>query len=200
MEAAADEHADAPTREARPAGQAPAEGHADVLPDDLDVTGMVGPYVFPDNARRRIPGFIYLGMAAATVLVTLVAGDSPMVNGGLLVGAAGLALVGAYHLQAGWRLGADEADALVAAVRAAGFPVGHASAQMAWRGLRSRPTWRILVYSNESPPEQRGLVFVDGIDGSVVACHVEANPEEWEAHDGTPGTNPDHAPDPSAAG
>jgi hypothetical protein len=50
---------------------------------------------------------------------------------------------------------------------------------MAWRGLRSRPTWRVLVYSNESPPEQRGLVFVDGVDGSVVASHTELNPEDW---------------------
>ena len=31
------------------------------------------------------------------------------------------------------------------ATRAVGFPVGHASAQLAWRGLRSRPTWRILL-------------------------------------------------------
>ena len=30
----------------------------DSLPDDLDARGMVGPYVFPDNDRRRIPGVI----------------------------------------------------------------------------------------------------------------------------------------------
>ena len=100
-----------------------------------------------------------------------------------MAGAVALALLGAYHLQAGWSLGVDEADALVAAVREVGFPVGHASAQMAWRGLRSRPTWRVLVYSNESPPERRGLVFVDGVDGSVVASHVEANPEDWSPGD-----------------
>ena len=49
---------------------------------------------------------------------------SPLVDGGLYVGAAGLALLGAYHLQAGWSLGTDDADALVAAVREVGFPVG----------------------------------------------------------------------------
>ena len=32
----------------------------DALPDDLDVHGFVGPYQFPDNSRRRIPGFLYL--------------------------------------------------------------------------------------------------------------------------------------------
>ena len=152
----------------------------DALPEDLDARGLVGPYVFPDNDRRRIPGMIYLLLAATTVVVTMLSEGSPLVDGGLYVGAAGLALLGAYHLQAGWSLGTDEADALVAAVREVGFPVGHASAQMAWRGLRSRPTWRVLVYSNESPPEQRGLVFVDGVDGSVVASHTELNPEDWD--------------------
>ena len=120
----------------------------DSLPDDLDARGMVGPYVFPDNDRRRIPGVIYLALALATVVAVLVADGSPLVDGGLVAGAVALALLGAYHLQAGWSLGVDEADALVAAVREVGFPVGHASAQMAWRGLRSRPTWRVLVYSN----------------------------------------------------
>ena len=152
----------------------------DALPADLDARGFVGPYVFPDNDRRRIPGYLYLLLAAITAVVTMLSGGSPLVDSGLYVGAAGLALLGAYHLQAGWSLGPDEADALVAAVREVGFPVGHASAQMAWRGLRSRPTWRVLVYSNESPPERRGLVFVDGVDGSVVASHTEANPEDWD--------------------
>ena len=32
-----------------------------------------------------------------------------------------------------------------------GFPVGHASAQMGWRGLRSRPTWRILLLLGRGP-------------------------------------------------
>jgi hypothetical protein len=57
-------------------------------------------------------------------------------------------------------LDVDEQDALVAATRAVGFPVGHASAQMGWRGLLSRPTWRILLYSDQNPPAQRGLVLV----------------------------------------
>jgi hypothetical protein len=60
-----------------------------------------------------------------------------------------------------------------------GFAVGHASAQLGWRGLRSRPTWRILVYSAEEPPLHRGLVLVDGVDGEIVAHFVEDNPEDW---------------------
>ena len=154
----------------------------DTLPEDLDVTGLVGPYIFPDNSRRRIPGYLYLLIAAAVVTLTIVVGDSPLLNGGLIIGSVGLVIVGIFHLQAGWRLGSDEGDALVAATQAMGFPVGHASAQLAWRGLRSRPTWRILVYSNESPPEHRGLVYIDGVNGEVVAKYVEKNPEIWDAN------------------
>ena len=151
----------------------------DQLPVDLDPHGYVGPYQFPDNSRRRITGAIYLAVAVGVVVLVAVAENSPLLNGGVVVAAVGLAVLGLYHLQAGWPLGVDEADALVVAIRCAGFPVGHASAQMAWRGLRSRPTWRILVYSNESPPGRRGLVVVDGVDGTVVASHIEDNPEQW---------------------
>ena len=82
-----------------------------------------------------------------------------------------------------WSLDVDEQDALVAASRTVGFPVGHASAQMGWRGLLSRPTWRILLYSDENPPAKRGLVLVDGHDGEVVEHFVEENPEDWSQLD-----------------
>ena len=65
------------------------------------------------------------------------------------------------------------------ATRTVGFAVGHASAQMGWRGLLSRPTWRILLYSAENPPLRRGLVLVDGVDGEVVDWFAEDNPEDW---------------------
>ncbi len=71
-----------------------------------------------------------------------------------------------------------DGDALAAAARQVGFPVGHASAQLGWRGLRSRPTWRVLLYSSEEPPAKRALVLVDGVQGDVVAHFVEDNPEE----------------------
>ena len=67
----------------------------------------------------------------------------------------------------------------LAASKEVGFPVGHASAQLGWRGLRSRPTWRILLYSAEEPPQTRGLVLVDGVDGTVLEHFTEANPEDW---------------------
>ncbi|HET7488185.1 MAG TPA: hypothetical protein VFJ85_09665 [Acidimicrobiales bacterium] len=152
----------------------------DQLPEDLDVTAYVGPYTFPDNSRRRVPGILYLVVAAGCLALWLASGgDGVLVNEGMLLAGLLLGAVGLYQLAAAWPLGVRETDALVAATKQVGFPVGHASAQLAWRGLRSRPTWRILLYSAEDPPRQRGLVLVDGVDGSVVAHFVEDNPEDW---------------------
>ena len=161
----------------------------DELPDDLDAAGYVGPYLFPNNNRRRVPGYLYLATAAVCVAVWALVDDSPYVNDGYLFAAVLLVVVGAYQLVTGWNLDVDEQDALVAAGRTVGFPVGHASAQMGWRGLLSRPTWRILLYSDENPPAKRGLVLVDGVDGEVVQHFVEDNPEDWSELDaGAPGT------------
>jgi hypothetical protein len=152
----------------------------DALPEDLDVSGFVGPYQFPDNSRRRYPGVLYLVIAAACVVTWIARHDGGVVvNGGFLVAAALLTAAGLISITSGWRMHIDEKDALVAATRAAGFPVGHASAQLAWRGLRSRPTWRILCYSAEEPPRRRAFVLVDAIDGRTVDQIVEDNPETW---------------------
>ncbi len=152
----------------------------DELPEDLDAAGYVGPYLFPNNNRRRIPGVLYVLLGVGAIVLYALERDSrTIVNAGFLLGGVGLVLFGLYSYQAGFDLDVDERDALVAASRAVGFPVGHASAQLGWRGLRSRPTWRILLYSNEEPPTQRGLVLVDGVDGSVIEHFTERNPEDW---------------------
>ena len=149
----------------------------DELPDDLDPSEFVGAYQFPDNSRRRWPGVLYLVIAALCVAVYFGWQDSAIVNEGWLVGAAILTVVGVFSITSGWRMTVDETEALVAAHQAIGFAVGHASAQQVWRGLRSRPTWRVLCYSAEDPPTQRGLVLVDAVDGHVVEHLVENNPD-----------------------
>jgi hypothetical protein len=175
-----------PTPEETDADDVSDEEVTDALPEDLDVSGFVGPYVFPNNNRRRVPGYLYLAMAAGCVaLWAAKRGDAAsIVNEGLLWGAAALVAAGAYCLLSGFDLDIDEQDALVIATRTVGFPVGHASAQMGWRGLRSRPTWRILCYSAENPPERRALLLIDGVDGEVVDWFVEDNPEDWSDLDG----------------
>ena len=161
--------ADEETGDADPAGN---EG--DDLPEELDVTAFVGPYVFPDIRRRRIAGALYVIVAAFALWAGLASG-----NGGLIFGAAFLGVISLYHYVAGWHLEIDQTEALAVASRAVGFPVGHASAQLAWRGLLSRPAWRILVYSADESPSIRGLVELDAVDGHVLGEYTERNPEDW---------------------
>lgn len=157
---------------------------ADELPEDLQPALVdQDEYVFPNNNRRRVPGVIYLIIAAGMIGTYVVRGDGILVNQGVLFGGIGLGLFGIYHLISGWNLDVDERQALVESTKAVGFPVGHASAQMGWRGLLSRPTWRILLYSNEEPPAKRGFVLVDGVNGDVVDAFVEDNPEDWSEYD-----------------
>lgn len=157
----------------------------DALPADLDPSAVTEPYLFPNNSRRRIPAVLYTLIGAACILARFTVGeDTPVVddsyvNNGVLVAGLVLIAVGLYHAQGGWDLSFDEEQALQAAARDVGFPVGHASAQLGWRGLRSRPTWRVLLYSNEASPTRRGLVLVDGIDGEIIDRFVETNPEDW---------------------
>ena len=149
----------------------------DELPDDLDPRGYVGPYQVPDNSRRRWPGVIYLVVAALCVIVYVALPDQAFVNEGFLVAAVLLAVVGVFSITSSWRMHVDEKEALVAAQQALGYPIGHASAQQVWRGLRSRPTWRVMCYSAEDPPTTRALVLVDAVDGRVVEHLSEDNPE-----------------------
>jgi len=150
----------------------------DELPEDLDVTAYVGPYVFPDIKRRRIAGTLYALVAAFALW-----GALATANAGLWFGAILLGVIAIYHFIAGWPLRVDQTDALAVASRTVGFPVGHASAQLAWRGLRSRPTWRILLYSADEPPSMRGLVELDAFDGEVLGEYTERNPEDWSQFD-----------------
>lgn len=154
------------------------EAHRDTLPEELDA-GYVGPYTFPDPARRRGVGVIWLIVAGAAALALALRGsDGVLVNGALVPLTVACAVMGVYHLLAGYRLNVREGQALVAASRQVGFSVGHASAQLGFRGLRARPTWRLLLYSAENPPAQRGLVLVDAVNGRVLDKLVEENPED----------------------
>ncbi len=157
------------------------DDHTDELPDDLDVSEYVGPYMFPDNNRRRVPALMYLAVGAVLTISWLATrgSGSSTVNRGFLIGGLFLLALGVYGLIAGVKLNVQEVDALAAASTHVGFAVGHASAQLGWQGLKSRPTWRILLYSAEDPPKKRGLVLVDGVDSSIVGDMVEDNPEDW---------------------
>ncbi len=148
----------------------------DALPEDLDVTALVGPYQFPGTHRRRIAGTCYLVTAAVCAVGAVTSGNRGLAGAAVLLG-----LIGGYHLLAAWPLRVDQTGALTVASRTVGFPVGHSSGQLGFRGLRSRPSWRILCYSADDPPSMRGLVELDGVDGSVLGEYTERNPEDWSA-------------------
>src|SRR5262252_4513606 len=93
------------------------DGYRDELPAELDVSGFVGPYTFPNNNRRRVAGAIYLTVAVAIGALVAVRGNAVLVNRGMAGAAIGLALIGGYHLFAGQTLRSTATDALVAAVR-----------------------------------------------------------------------------------
>ena len=153
----------------------------DQLPDDLNAAEFAGAYEFPDNSRRRTPGVIYLALAAVCLAAFLFSRDSSVfVNSGIGWAALVLGVMGLISLTSGWRMHTDEKQALVAAQQALEFPVGHASAQQVWHGIRSRPTWRVLCYSAEDPPLRRGLVLVDAVNGRVLQHLVEDNPDRLE--------------------
>lgn len=157
----------------------------DALPEDLDVTSYVGAYTFPDIRRRRIPGIMYLVVATLCFVLwaTHRGGDSVLVNSGFLAVGIALFLIGWYHIATAWPLVIRDGEALVSAAGVVDFPVGHASAQLGWRGLRSKPTWRILLYSSEDPPQYRALALIDAVDGEVLEHFVEDNPEDWSKYD-----------------
>ena len=148
----------------------------DVLPEDLDPQAFAGAYKFPDNSRRRIPAAMYVVLGVGAIVGSVA--DRSSVNGGVLAAGIGLLAFGAFGVYSGRKMSVDERAALIASQQAIGFPVGHASAQQVWRGVGSRPTWRVLAYSGEVPPRHRALVLVDAVSGEVVEHLVEDNVEE----------------------
>lgn len=154
------------------------ENVVDELPEDLDASAAI-PVTFPNNNRRRIPAVLYLLLGVGAIIAVLVWDGSASVNGGLAVAGGLLCIFAIYGLAAGRTLRIDESEALFAAAATLGYPVGHASAQLSWRGPLSTPVWRLLIYSNEDQPSRRAMVIVDGVSGEVIEWFSEDNPEDW---------------------
>jgi hypothetical protein len=126
------------------------------IEEELD-SSVVGSYRFPSPMRRRISGWVFVVAAVIAMLV---------IDGGWLP-AIGLFALAAWNFASAWPLSVDESRALSLAGAAVPFPVGHASAAVTFRGLRSRPQWSVVLYSAEEPPEQRALVVVDAVSGAI---------------------------------
>jgi len=145
------------------------------MPEDLDAN-LIGPYEVPNPARRRRAGMVYFVAAAITAVGILLG-----LPAGMWVAVAVLLLIGAYHIVAGHNLVVSDSEALSIASAEIGFGVGHASAVLGFDGILARPTWNVLVFSAEDPPERRGLVRVDGRSGEVLETYTEAIPSAGPA-------------------
>lgn len=166
--------------QSRPDGSAGADG-SDSGDEELSAEeqALFASYVFPDPRHRRITAVALWVLGIALVILWSTLGTNPIVSVGALVGGVVMILAGVWFWVAGWRLQLDQGEALVVATREVGFPVGHASALLGWRGFAARPTWRILLYSAETPPTRRGLVEVDATNGDVLGSYAGENVEDW---------------------
>ena len=73
----------------------------------------------------------------------------------------------------------NETDALIAAQRAVGF-AGRPCLGAAGVARAAQPAdVASAVLLGRGAARQRGLVLVDAVDGAVVECLVESNPEAW---------------------
>ncbi len=143
---------------------------AEGVPEDLDAS-IVGPYRFPDPRRRRLAAGMYL--VAALVAVWLAVAER---GSWLVVVLCGVLSV--LHAVASWPLETDQEAALGAAARVMPFPIGHASAAIAFAGIRSRPRWQVIAYSADDPPSQRALAEFDAGTGEHLGeVYVEEVPD-----------------------
>jgi hypothetical protein len=126
------------------------------IEEELDA-GNVGPYRFPSPERRRISGWVFVVFAVLALV---------LIDGGWLPAVGFLALAG-WQFASAWPLRVDEHRALAIAATAVEFPVGHASAAVTFRGIRSKPRWSVVLYDADEPPSQRGLVVVDAVTGDI---------------------------------
>lgn len=126
------------------------------IEEELD-SNVLGTFLFPSPERRRLAGWVFV-VAAAVSLLTI--------EGGWIV-AVGLGLLALWQFLSAWPLSIDENQAMTIAGGAVEFPVGHASAAVRFQGWRSRPRWAVVLYSATEPPDQRGLVVVDAVNGTV---------------------------------
>jgi hypothetical protein len=152
----------------------------DALPEDLKPSYGADEYRIPDTYKRRLAGYLYITTALIFILLYLLFQDSPLVNEGFLISGICIAFFGAFNFFASVRCAVDEIEALQLASESIGFEVGPASAQLMWRGFRSRPVWRLLAYSLEAIPLKRAVILVDASNGEILEQVVEDNPEEWD--------------------
>lgn len=140
----------------------------DELPSDLDVTKYVGPYQFPSPRKRKTAATFIIVISLITIALGINSSNTSLtVAGGISL------LIGLLFFLLGWELNAKDLDALTLAASQAPFSVGHASAQLCFTGWASKPTWRVVVFSSDEPPTQRGLVEISAVTKEITSTFFD---------------------------
>ena len=141
---------------------------SDELPQDLDVTKYVGPYQFPSPKKRKTASISIAVVSLACIAFGYNSSNSAMIFGGIA-----LTIVALVFFIAGWPLNVSDLNALTQAAGQAPFSVGHASAQLCFTGWASKPRWRVVVFSADDPPSQRGMVEIDAVSEKIVSTYFD---------------------------
>lgn len=154
------------------------EETTDELPEDLDVTKYVGPYQFPSPKKRRTAAISIAVISLASIFFGINASNIALIVGGTI-----FLLVALIFSTFAWPLNVNDLDALTTAAKNSPFAVGHASAQLCFTGWTSKPLWRVVVFSTDEPPIQRGLVEINAVNQEIVSTYFDDK--------GTEGLEPD---------
>ena len=150
-------------------------GSGDELPEDLDVTAYIGPYVFPDIRRRRIAGTCYVVIGALALWAGLAAGNRGFLFAGVL-----LLVDRGVPLRGRWHVGVDQTEALAVASRTVGLSRSgtrrRSSVGAGCSAVRRGASWCTAPTSRRA---SAGLVELDAVDGHVLGEYTERNPEDW---------------------
>lgn len=145
----------------------------DKLPDDLDVTKYVGPYQFPSPRRRRTAAYSIVVISILSIIAGLIS-DNPVL---MIAGGLGIC-IGVVFFFTAWPLNVNDLEALTSAASQAPFSVGHASAQLSFTGWLSKPMWRVVVFSSDEPPTQRGLVEINAVNKTIASVFFDRNDDD----------------------
>lgn len=147
--------------------------YTDELPSDLDVTKYVGPYQFPSPRKRKTAATCIIVISLITIALGINSSNTSLtVAGGISL------LIGLLFFLLGWELNAKDLDALTLAASQAPFSVGHASAQLCFTGWASKPTWRVVVFSSDEPPTQRGLVEISAVTKEITSTFFDMEEQD----------------------
>lgn len=111
----------------------------------------------------------------------------------MIAGGLGIC-IGVVFFFTAWPLNVNDLEALTSAASQAPFSVGHASAQLSFTGWLSKPMWRVVVFSSDEPPTQRGLVRINAVNKTIASVFFDRNDDDSPSQAvSRPASMPEHS-------